>query len=173
MTNSVLRPALLAGALSLAALVGCAKTTVDAAKPAPDTAAVEKALRDTETAWNTENKAKDLAKIQAHYAPDAVLMTPGAAAVSGKPAVDKAMQELVADPAFDLSFTADKVGVSEAGDMGYTRGSFKLTVTDPATKKPVTQTGSYLTVYKKQADGSWRAVEDIASPGATSPAKPG
>ena len=49
-----------------------------------------------------------------------------------------------------------------------------LTVTDGATKKPVTLTGSYVTIYKKQPDGSWKAVEDIATPTLppTAPAAP-
>jgi ketosteroid isomerase-like protein len=40
-----------------------------------------------------------------------------------------------------------------------------MTVTDKATTKPATGTGSYLTVYKKEADGSWKAVEDFITPG--------
>jgi len=34
-----------------------------------------------------------------------------------------------------------------------------------ATSKPVDSTGSYLTVYKKESDGSWKAVEDFITPG--------
>ena len=34
-------------------------------------------------------------------------------------------------------------------------------MTNPKTKKPVTDKGKYVTVYKKQADGSWKAVADI------------
>ena len=34
-----------------------------------------------------------------------------------------------------------------------------------ATKQPKTEVGSYLTVYRKAADGSWKAVEDFTSPG--------
>ena len=36
-----------------------------------------------------------------------------------------------------------------------------MTMTDPKAKKPVTDKGKYVTVYKKQADGSWKAVADI------------
>jgi hypothetical protein len=36
-------------------------------------------------------------------------------------------------------------------------------VTDPATKQPIHDKGSYATVYKKLADGTWKAVSDIAS----------
>jgi ketosteroid isomerase-like protein len=33
-------------------------------------------------------------------------------------------------------------------------------MTNPKTKKPATDKGKYLTVYEKQADGSWKAVAD-------------
>ena len=38
--------------------------------------------------------------------------------------------------------------------------------TDPETKQPRTDTGNYLTVWKKQSDGNWKAVEDFVVPGA-------
>jgi ketosteroid isomerase-like protein len=160
-----LRPVLLAGAFGLAALAGCQKpaTTVPS-KAAADGASIERALRDDETQWNADYKARAAAKVAAHYAPDGTLMTPGNPVISGTDALDKGAKDLVADPALDMHFSADKVGVSESGDLAYTRGSFKLTVTDPTTRKPVTLTGSYVTVYKKQPDGSWKAVEDIATP---------
>jgi len=36
-----------------------------------------------------------------------------------------------------------------------------MTLTDAKRKKPVTDKGSYVTGYRKQADGSWKAVSDI------------
>ncbi len=168
----VFRPAVLAGAVGLAALAGCQKLAgTSLTRPAVDTASIERALRDDEAQWNADYKARDAAKLAAHYAPDATLMTPGNPVMSGTDALNKGAKALVADPALDMHFAADKVGVSESGDLAYTRGAFRLTVTDSATKKPITETGSYLTVYKKQADGSWKAVEDIATPTAP-PAAP-
>ena len=38
-----------------------------------------------------------------------------------------------------------------------------MTMTDPISKKPVIDKGVLVEVYKKQADGSWRTVSDIAS----------
>ena len=34
-----------------------------------------------------------------------------------------------------------------------------MTTSDPKTKAPVTEKGKYL-VFRKQADGAWKAVED-------------
>ncbi len=50
--------------------------------------------------------------------------------------------------------TAD---VSRAGDLGYTTGPY--TLTDTQSNKPVQQ-GYYFSLWKKQADGSWKVVLD-------------
>lgn len=47
--------------------------------------------------------------------------------------------------------------------MGYTQGSYEMAVTDPATHKVIHDHGSYVTAYRKQADGSWKAEADIAT----------
>ena len=49
-----------------------------------------------------------------------------------------------------------------------TRGTYSLTFTNPKTKQPETQTGSYVTSFKKEADGSWKAEDDIVTPGSPS-----
>ena len=42
--------------------------------------------------------------------------------------------------------------------MAYLQGTY--TMTDPMTKKPMTDKGKYLTVFTKQPDGSWKAIAD-------------
>ena len=73
------------------------------------------------------------------------------------------LKQMLADPVLTLKFEASRVEVASSGDMAYTQGSYTMTMTDPSTKKPINDKGSYVTVYKKQADGSWKAVSDIAS----------
>jgi ketosteroid isomerase-like protein len=53
--------------------------------------------------------------------------------------------------------------VAGSGDLAYSRGTYTMTMTDPKTKKPVTDHGSYVTDYRKQPDGSWKAVADIVT----------
>jgi uncharacterized protein (TIGR02246 family) len=149
---------LLCGACLMALLtLGCNQA-------APDTRAADtQALRDLEAGWNQDWASKDAEKLIAHYADDAVLMAPGVAAARGKDAIRKGLAEMVADPALSLKFQASMVEVARSGDVGYTQGSYTLTVTDSVSKKPITDHGSYVTTYRKQADGLWKAVADIAS----------
>jgi len=145
-------------------IAGCS----EAPKPAADTrAADEKAVRGGETAWNADWAAKDADKIAGHYADDAVLMTPGEAPAKGKEAIRTMLQGLASDKNLALSFSATTVEVAKSGDIAYTQGTYAMTTTNPKTKRPVTEKGTYLTVYKKQAGGDWKAVEDINTPGKT------
>jgi ketosteroid isomerase-like protein len=67
---------------------------------------------------------------------------------------------MMADPNFGLSFQGTRADASQGGDMVYTVGTYSLTTSDPKNKKPVTDHGKYMTVYKRQADGAWKAVVD-------------
>jgi uncharacterized protein (TIGR02246 family) len=146
------------------ALSACSQTP--GARPAADNGKITEALKAAEAQWNLDIKSKDPAKFAGHYAADAVAMNPGAPPMTGPAAIQAGVQPMMADPNFSLAFSPDKVDVSASGDLAYTRGRFTLTMTDPATHAKAAQAGSYVTVYRKQADGSWKAVEDIASPGA-------
>jgi ketosteroid isomerase-like protein len=39
--------------------------------------------------------------------------------------------------------------------------ALEMTVSNPKDKKPITDHGKYLTVFKKQPDGSWKMVADM------------
>jgi len=136
-------------------LAGCAPTDTREADA--------KALRDNETQWNQDFLSKDPEKLLAHYADDAVLMAPGMPASSGRDAIRKTLKEMVTDPALSLKFQSSKVEVAKAGDVAYTQGSYTMTMTDPNSKQVVNDHGSYVTGYRKQPDGSWKAVVDIAT----------
>jgi uncharacterized protein (TIGR02246 family) len=122
-----------------------------------------KAIKDYETQWNQDWAAKDADKIAAHYASDAVLMVPGSQAISGKDAIHQSLTQMTSDPAMALDFHAAKVEVAKSGDLAYTQGSYTLAVTDPVSKQVIHDHGSYVTTYRKVADGTWKAVSDIAT----------
>ena len=129
--------------------------------PAVDLVAEQAKIHDVEASWAKEAAAKDLEKSVAHYTDDAVLIMPGAPAFKGKEAIRAAWKGMLDDPNLKINFSADRVEISAGGDLASTKGSYTLTLTDSKTKKPVDDKGSYVTVYKKQADGGWKAVEDI------------
>lgn len=157
--------ALLCGAAAVAmAMNACRQVPTTPTNAAPDTHNSDiKAITDDEVQWNSDWAAKNAPRILAHYADDAVLMTPGMEALKGKDAITAGIDGMVADKALSLKFKASNVVVSTAGDLAYTQGEYTLTVTDPATHKVLNDHGNYVTTYRKQQDGSWKAVADIAT----------
>jgi uncharacterized protein (TIGR02246 family) len=130
--------------------------------PAPDTHDADvKAIRDVEAANVQAFAAKDIDKVGAFYADDASLSMPDAPVINGMVAIKTAFKPFLADKNFSVTFASDKVDVAKSGDLAYSQGTLTYTMTDPKTKKVLTGKGKYVTVYKKQADGSWKAVADI------------
>ena len=156
----------------LLALSGCGARAHDE-EPMANTKAVADELRANEAKWNGLYAAKDAAGLSAIYAPDAALANPGAPLVVGTEAVGKAVAGFVADPLLKVSFASDRVQVAASGDLAYTRGHFTMESSDPETKKLRKDSGNYLTVWQKQADGSWKAVEDFITPGPAAAAPAG
>ena len=132
--------------------------------PPPDTHDADvQAIKDNEAQWNKDFQAKDVDKLVAHYVDDATVMNPGTPPAVGKEAIRAMLKEMVGDSALMLGFQTSRVEVAKSGDLAFTQGSYTMTMTNPATKKPMNDKGSYVTGYRKQADGSWKAVSDIAS----------
>jgi hypothetical protein len=63
------------------------------------------------------------------------------------------------NPAVKLTWEPIKVDVSADGTLGYTWGRYDYT-SKGASGKSQTLTGIYLTIWKRQADGSWKFVFD-------------
>lgn len=149
--------ALLGAAAFVLAVGGCQEQASKA-----DPAAIQAAIKADEKKWNDEFKAKDQEALIAHYADDAYFVAPGAKAANGSMEIRKAYSDGLNDQNFEITFASDKVDVSASGDLAYARGHFTEKYTDPKTGKVMSDSGSYVTIYKKQQDGSWKAVEDFA-----------
>ena len=136
----------------------------------PDTrAADERAIRETDMAWSKAAGAKDLDRMLTFFADDASELPPNAPMATGKEALRKVWSEYFATPGFAISWQPTKVDASRGGDLGYSMGTYELTTHDP-TGKPVTDRGKYVTIWKKQADGTWKSVTDIFNSDLPAPA---
>ncbi|WP_051979717.1 YybH family protein [Edaphobacter aggregans] len=148
-------------ALCAATLVAA---TLTACKQSSDTHNADvSAVHATEAQWNQDYAARDLDKIMSHYADDAVLMVPGAHLSNGKAAIREGIKPMTADPAMELKFVTTRVEVAKSGDLAYTQGTYTLTLTDPQTKQVIHDRGNYVTTYRKEPDGTWKAVADIST----------
>jgi uncharacterized protein (TIGR02246 family) len=129
--------------------------------PADTRAADERAIREIEAQWARTAAANDLDGCVSYYSDDASILPPNAPIVSGKQAI-RAVWASVLGPGDSLSWRVSKVEVSRSGDLAYAMGVYQFTQKDPQ-GKPVTDHGKTLEVWKKQADGKWKAVADSFS----------
>jgi uncharacterized protein (TIGR02246 family) len=129
----------------------------------PDTrAADERAIREADSAWSAAEAAKDLDGVLSYYAPDASVFPPNAPIVTGLEAIRKSLAQDFTTLGWTLSWKTAGVEVSRGSDLGYAYGTYEFTSKD-AKGNPLTDHGKYLTVWKKQSDGKWKAVADMYS----------
>jgi uncharacterized protein (TIGR02246 family) len=154
--------------VSVVALASLAFCGLSACKkePAPiDLTADAAAIAQVEDSMRSAYAARDPAKLAALYASDATLYVPGELRPRvGTEAILAGAKKDLADPGFHLNFTTGKVAVDRSGQGGYSKGSFTLRFTDPKTKGAAGYSGYYLTLFARQADGSWKVIEDMATP---------
>lgn len=163
----------LAGTAVLAiTLAGCERHAGNGGSASADSA--KAAIKADEKSWNAQFKSKDLEGLLGHYADNAYLVAPGVKPASGSMEIRKAYADATSDQAFDVTFASERIDVAASGDLAYARGRFTEKYTDPKTQKVMTDSGSYVTIYKKQADGGWKALEDfaVADPDSTKPVEP-
>jgi len=155
----------LAALLAIGLTSACANQTAQAPAPPPDTRkADEAAIRAASADWNKAAQARDLDKAASYYAEDAVFLVDKGALVKGKNSIRMVWKDILAPSAPALSFTTTFVEVARSGDIGYEYGTAEFTTTNKK-RKPTVEKAKYATVWKKQADGSWKAVVDIDNTG--------
>ncbi len=125
-----------------------------------DTDAAKKLHIDAIAALN----AKDWAAVKALYAPDAVMITPDSPAFTGAEAIKAEYDRLAADPAVRFEGTPGAMQISSSGDLAYGDATYKMTYTNPVTKKVESGNGYCVWVFRKEPNGSWTIVRDISSP---------
>jgi len=117
-------------------------------------------IANVEKAFNDMAQKEGLTKAFEFYAaPDGVLRRKHKI-IKGKKAIEQWYQNDV-KPNETLTWTPTFIDVSKSGDLAYTYGDFTFTYPDPDTLgKLKKNNGIFHTVWKRQADGSWRYVWD-------------
>ena len=134
---------------------------MDEAPTAAEIAAVKSAIEAANNVTVAAVIAGDVSKLLANYADDAVFMFPNAPAMRGRAAIEAGLKAMMEGATFsDMKFTTEDVMLD--GDMAVETGSNEMTIT-PKGGKAMVDKGKYLTVWKRQADGSWKIVRDVSN----------
>ena len=148
-----------ASTLFLLLLLALSTACKTAATPDAGTAD-ETVLIKQDAEWSNAVGAKDVEKTMSYYADDALMMPPNIPTLTGKQSIRTLWKSLLEAPGFAGGWKATKVDVS--GHLSYVTGTYEITETDDS-GKAMTDKGTYLKVWKKQPDGSWKCVADMFS----------
>jgi ketosteroid isomerase-like protein len=98
----------------------------------------------------------------AWFAPDAVTLANGKAAIVGHDAI--AASATWTATSYQLTWKPEGARISQTGDMGYTWGHYDG-VSKDSQGNSVKTSGRYMTLWKKQADGAWKVEVDASNDG--------
>lgn len=108
--------------------------------------------------WDAALNASDVDASLALLADGAVLMPPGSPELSGKDAIRAWLEALHAQGAVNADNQV--AGIQGIGDWLLGHGSYVMQVT-PDAREAVGEAGKWLTVFRRQGDGTWKVTRSI------------
>lgn len=148
--------------LVLAAALATAGAGAASSSTEPRGARDEKAaLWKTDTNFSAAAKELGIGEAFVRYADaEATSMPAGREPLTGREAIRKQFADTPAGAT--LLWEPFRAEVSRGGDLGYTLGTYRYRAPGPD-GRPKVRYGKYCSVWKKQADGSWKWVVDIGN----------
>lgn len=148
-------------AVSLFLAFGCSPTPDNPSQDADldvERTALMEADRAMFEAYSTSDSPLDA--LMAHFVDDAHVLPPDAPMARGKKESRAVFAALEAMPGYSLTWSPSMGDVG--GDLGYTIGTYRIEVQD-SEGNPLAIDGKYMTVWKKQPDGTWKVGVDMFS----------
>jgi len=112
-------------------------------------------LRETDKSWS--QSAPDLKAFMSFISDDVVWFYCHRPPMTSSNEVRSFCEGPFKMPGYSLTWTPDRMDVSDAGDMGYAYGSYKISYKD-SSGLPVETKSYYATVWRKQKGGGWKVV---------------
>ncbi len=117
-------------------------------------------MMDADRAFSKMSQEKGMKKAFLEYIDsNGVLLKPNKFPIVGADAIDYLIQQN--DSNYTLQWQPKSGNIAQSGELGYTYGLFAL---KPA-GKDTTIYGTYVSIWKKQSDGSWKFVLDSGNEG--------
>ena len=95
------------------------------------------------------------------FAEDSTILPKMAAPITNKAGITAAHRKNWAQPGFSLEWTPLKAVLARSGELGYTYGTYVRKILEDG--KQVTETGKYVTIWRRQRDGSWKVELDTGN----------
>lgn len=149
-------------ALFLLALgVGCADSSPPGPPGTPE--AWKEELMATDRAFSDATAERGAEGWVSFFGRQGSMISQGIGETRGAEAILRLMQPVFADSGYSLTWEPIRAEVSSAGDLGYTVGRY-TSVHRGEEGGEVRTTGLYVSVWRRQEDGSWKVEMDLGNP---------
>lgn len=133
------------------------------ARPSFDVAAEQQKLLRRDAEWaDTAAAGKDVEKIVSYWSDDALVIEPGQPVYEGKAAIRAYVAASLQIPGFKIHWVSEKPVFSPDGQMAYMRGVDEMTMPGPNGALMTLHTRG-ISIWRRDPDGEWRCVADIAN----------
>jgi ketosteroid isomerase-like protein len=161
--EDIMRNILFIVSLSLLPTIACAPPAEPPAAEI-DIDSERTALMDADKAWNEGFSSSDtpVDAFLDRVLDDARFQFADAPPTYGIDQIRPVIEQMVGAPGFSLKWAPTAAEVSSSADLGYTVGAYELSM--EVEGKPMIVKGHYVTIWKKQEDGSWKVAVDAGGP---------
>jgi uncharacterized protein (TIGR02246 family) len=143
----------------LAVAAGCFLLGCRPAVRAGFTEADRQAIDAQHTAWSAAVMAPDVPAAVALYTEDAKLLPPNSPVISGRAAITQMFGQF--PPAGDVKLTTIEIVGSDSSAT--VRGVYSMNLMPAGAPAAIADTGKFVELWRKQADGSWLMAWDMWS----------
>lgn len=158
--------------ISLAALllaVMACQAPAPEASPPPDVAALTETIREREREWSAAFLAGDAKAISNLYTEDGASIPGSGEWDRGRAAIAAGMQRQFDSASFTAREDVTEEVIPVGPDHAFEVGHYSSTGTPKAGGAARTETGRYVVLWRRDADGAWRLHRDL---GTDAPPKP-
>ena len=100
----------------------------------------------------------DLVAFMKHCADDASMLMADRPPIVGREAIEAALKEFFDAKAKILE--VEPIEVLSLGELGYAAGTYRMETPSGDGAAAIAETGKFVTIYRLQADGSWKVIVD-------------
>ena len=104
-----------------------------------------------------------------HFADSAATLPPGKLVNVGRAPIRAGMAATFADSSVHVAWFPVYASVAASGDLGYTWGYYRWMSRDEKGAPAPPATGKYLTIWRRDASGSWKVMVDTGNQGPVPP----
>lgn len=96
------------------------------------------------------------------FAEDGAIIQPQVGEIRGRDEI-RTFMAVLDDPDVSLRWQPDRADIAASGDLGWTTGHY-VSESGAVDGVPQRSEGLYVSIWRRQADGSWKVVMDLGNP---------